>query len=69
MTKLDLQVVLEALRDKHRRRLLVELLEHNPQDDVPVPEGIRVGEKELELLRGEMYHNHLPMLEEAGIIQ
>lgn len=60
----------EALADIHRRRLLIALLDHNPQrDDVAVPEDVHHGEKELEALRIELHHIHLPRLEEAGFIR
>jgi hypothetical protein len=59
----------EALSNVHRRRLLVALLDHNPQrDDVDVPEDVHEGEKALETLQSELYHSHLPRLEEAGFI-
>lgn len=60
---------LSALANKHRRRLLVALLEHNPQNDVPVTESVHAGEKEFEVLRDEMFHIHLPKLEDAGFIR
>lgn len=63
-----LDEALLALANEHRRRLLVALLEHNPQDDVPVPENVHVGEKELEILQIEMWQTHLPKLEDAGFI-
>jgi len=60
----------EALANGYRRRLLVALLDHNPQrDDVVEPEEIHEGEKALETLRLELYHTHLPRLEEAGFIR
>jgi len=59
----------EALANTHRRRLLVALLDHNPQrDGVHVPEDIHEGEIALEALQEEFYHSHLPRLEEAGFI-
>ncbi|WP_159901916.1 ArsR family transcriptional regulator [Salinirussus salinus] len=59
----------QALADAHRRRLLVALLEHNPQrDSIVVPEDVHEGEKSLEALQIEFYHVHLPQLEEAGFI-
>lgn len=61
---------LQALTDTHRRRLLVALLEHNPQrDTVAVPEDVHEGEKALETLQTKFYHSHLPRLEEAGFIR
>ena len=60
----------EVLANIHRRRLLVALLDHNPQrDDVTVPEDVYEGEKALEVLQTEFYHSHLPRLEEAGFIR
>jgi len=59
----------EALANVYRRRLLVSLLEHNPQrDNVAVPEDVHKGEKALEVLQIEFHHSHLPRLEEAGFI-
>lgn len=41
----------EMLANTYRRRLLVALLDHNPQrDDVTVPEEVHNGEKALEAL-------------------
>lgn len=60
----------QALSNVHRRRLLVNLLGHNPQrDDIDVPKDVHEGEKELEVLQLEFRHSHLPRLEEAGLIQ
>jgi len=59
----------EALANIHRRRLLVALLDHNPQrDEVTVPEDVHEGEIALEALQTKFYHTHLPRLEEAGFI-
>ena len=69
MESLDFQSVLDALRDKHRRRLLVALLEHNPQEEVTIPEGVDMGEADRELVKAQMYHTHLPRLDELGIIR
>ena len=60
----------EALANIYRRRLLVALLEHNPQrDNVDVPEDVHKGENALEVLQIEFQHSHLPRLEEAGFIR
>ncbi|WP_256546812.1 DUF7344 domain-containing protein [Halobellus inordinatus] len=60
----------EALANIHRRRVVVTLLEHNPQrDTVAVPEDVHEGERALEALQAEIYHLHLPRLEEAGLIR
>jgi hypothetical protein len=60
----------QALANVRRRRLLVALLDHNPQrDDEVVPEDIHEGETAIETLRSELYHSHLPRLEEVGFIR
>jgi len=62
--------LLEALSDAHRRRLLVVLLDHDPQrEDIDIPTVIHEGEKELATLRLELRHSHLPRLEDAGLIR
>lgn len=63
-----LDEALEVLANKHRRRLLVALLEHNPQEAVQTPEGVYLGERTLSNLQVEMHHRHLPKLEAAGYI-
>jgi hypothetical protein len=62
--------VFKALANVYRRRLLVALIEHNPQrDSVVVPEDIDEGEQALETLQTKFYHHHLPLLEDAGFIR
>ena len=60
--------VFKALQNRYRRRLLVRLLEHNPQDPVDLPDDVHTGEKQRELLVAELFHSHLPQLEELGFI-
>jgi predicted transcriptional regulator len=70
MTRADWGEMLGVLENQYRRRLLVGLLDHNPQrDSVDIPEDVHVGDKELEVLNAGMYHTHLPKLEEAGFIR
>ncbi|MDQ2052761.1 ArsR family transcriptional regulator [Natronolimnohabitans sp. A-GB9] len=60
----------KALSNIHRRRLLIALLDHNPQrDNVDVPEDVHEREKSLEALQIDFNHVHLPSLEEAGFIR
>ena len=60
----------EALSNVHRRRLFIALLVRNPQrDDVVAPEAVHEGDKAIETLQSEIYHLHLPRLEEAGYIR
>lgn len=58
-----------SLQEPARRRILFNLLEHNPQEALMVPEEVHAGETELEDLNIELVHNHLPMLEEAGLVR
>jgi hypothetical protein len=52
-----------------RRRLLVAVNDKNPQDEDDLASNSIVGDGEnLEMLEQEMYHCHLPKLEEAGFI-
>lgn len=66
--------VLDALGHRYRRRLLVALLDHNPQSDADAQDA----EETLETVAGQdadetaietaLVHNHLPKLEEFGYI-
>jgi len=59
----------DALANPYRRRLLVALTEHNPQDEIPATEVVHEGEKERERVKIEMVHIHLPKLEAMGLIE
>lgn len=60
---------LNALSHKPQRRLLLELLRHNPQkDQYPGQTDREVEGEELELLL-DFQHYHLPKLEEKGYIK
>ena len=61
---------MRALDDPTRRRILVALLEPSPKSDTAVHpvEELPVAEGETEGRRIALYHNHLPKLEEAGLI-
>ncbi|WP_255198651.1 transcriptional regulator [Halorarius litoreus] len=60
--------ILDALAHVQRRKLLVALLDHNPQDDVPVV--VDASESDTEALQRliMMKHSHLPKLERYGFI-
>lgn len=69
MTVSDWGIIFEVLANEQRRRVLVTLLEHNPQcGKVKVPEDVGVGGTELAKLRIKYYHLHLPKLDAAGFI-
>lgn len=60
---------LSALEDAYRRQLLLALIEHNPQDDDDVDPLDLVAEKdEPDILKTELFHRHLPKLEDMGYI-
>lgn len=60
--------LIDALANIQRRKLLISLLEHNPQDDTPIVIADSDNERDsLERLI-PMYHVHLPKLAEYGLI-
>lgn len=62
--------VFRALSANPRRQLLVSLLDAPPDRSVPLPESAVMPNVPLdpETLRAELYHVHLPMLEEMGFV-
>ena len=56
----------DALADSQRRRILAELLDHNPRDASVVSEGNTEEKRERELIRN--HHVHLPKLDDYGFI-
>lgn len=67
----SLDIVLDALANTYRRRLLTALLEHNPQDDEDshLPTDVSIADEDLEQLKVHITHIHLPKLEDAGLIE
>lgn len=67
----SMDTVMDVLANEYRRRILVALLEHNPQDDddPQVPGDIDLADEDLETLRVHMTHTHLPKLEDSGFIE
>lgn len=59
----------EALRDRHRRQLLVELLDCDRKEAVSLPNAISEKEADTERVYVQLAHNHLPKLEEMEYIQ
>lgn len=60
--------MVDALADLQRRRLLVSLLEHNPQDDTPVVTADSDTERDAVERLVTMQHAHLPKLADYGFI-
>lgn len=58
-----------ALADKHRREILLELLDRGASEKISAAEKLRGPEPEFENLQTELHHNHLPRLEEVGLIR
>lgn len=59
----------EILSHPYRRRILMLLSEVNPRDEDEItPEKIATEDDELEPLTTELYHLHLPKLEEASYV-
>jgi hypothetical protein len=66
--------IVDAMSHLYRRRLLVALADHNPQDDTDAQEAaaalgaILNGEVDSATVEIELYHNHLPKLADEGFI-
>ena len=71
LSNVSLDTVLDALANEYRRRLLTELLEHNPQDDMDaqLPAEVTMSNVDREQLEIHMVHTHLPKLEDMGLIE
>lgn len=61
--------MVDALADVQRRKLLVALLEHNPQDDTPVVIAASETESDAVERLVSMQHVHLPKLADYGFIE
>jgi predicted transcriptional regulator len=68
---LSLDTVLKVMANKHRRRLLLRLLDHNPQDDEDIDAlaDHSLSDDELADFRIHMTHRNLPKLVDAGVIE
>ncbi len=61
--------MVDALADVQRRKLLVALLEHNPQDDSAVVIADSESESDAVERLVSMQHVHLPKLTDYGFIE
>lgn len=62
--KISFDDMADALAHVQRRKLLVALLEHNPQDDAPVV----IADSDAVERLVSMHHAHLPKLADYGFI-
>lgn len=67
--KISFDDAMDALADVQRRKLLVALLEHNPQDDAPVVIAGSASESDALERLVTMEHVHLPKLDDYGFIE
>lgn len=61
--------VMEALRHEHRRRLLIDLMERDPETGLPIKERDVLTEQESTSYDIELHHVHLPRLKDKGFIE
>lgn len=61
--------MVNALANVQRRKLMVALLEHNPQDDTPVVVADSESESDAVKRLISMQHVHLPKLSDYGFIE
>lgn len=60
---------LDALSHQPQRRMLIQLADHNPADDIPDDiEDLEVEDEDLETLL-DFQHYHLPQLEQKGFVE
>ncbi len=67
-TRLEFDEALELFQNPYRRRLLMTLLDHNPEDEADIPGDLATTDDEFDQLIIEMTHTHLPKLEDMGVI-
>ena len=66
---LSFDEVVDAVADIQRRRLLVKLMEANPQPAAQVRSGDSESEADVDEQAVSMVHTHLPKLIDLGIIE
>lgn len=62
--------IFRLLSHVDRRRLLVALLDHDPQRDEPISvlDDLQVGDRDERRFQVAMVHSHLPLLEDAAVV-
>ena len=68
----SLDVMFDALRDPYRRRILLAVSDHNPRDINEFTQdefaSVDADEADPEQVELELFHSHLPKLDEKGYI-
>jgi len=59
----------EALGDRHRRQLLIELLNCDREETLPLSDAVSEDGTDQERVHIQLAHNHLPKLEEMEYVQ
>lgn len=72
-TDASLTELFEMLSHEYRRRILVAVARENPQDEdditsESIADGHEGDDDTLELLTQQLYHTHLPKLDDAGFV-
>lgn len=57
------------MANPYRRRLLMTLMTHNPEDEADIPAALSTDSEDLKEMLVEMSHVHLPKLDSMGIIE
>lgn len=65
----SLDKALLNLASVYRRRVLLALSDPQTAEEVSILDDVYAGETNIENLKTQMYHNHLPRLEDAGLIE
>ncbi|MCO8244943.1 MULTISPECIES: transcriptional regulator [unclassified Haladaptatus] len=66
-----IDTLFDALRSSYRRRILLEVLDHNPREEDEFASNSFAPDEttdEVERLKMELQHRHLPKLADAGYI-
>ena len=69
----SIDAMLDTLSDPHRRRILLAVSDHNPRDeDEFTPDEVAtdgMDDTDLESIKTQLHHTHLPKLADKGSIE
>lgn len=69
MSPPDVDSLFDVLSDQSRRRILAALLENDRSDALSITDDISTGDPDRTSLNTQMYHRHLPKLDDLGLIE